>query len=157
MPARRYTSKRSLFGRGGNDMDVSTIGGAGQFNPYDLPSLVATGTVDAAVPAASAAAVAANAVTYTPSEALANLAASNEEALLMAAPVGSGGSAPGADLMALAVRQGTYDQSGVMASLLAGANPLAMAPPVLAAASITPAEELVHDVATIGTNVDTLV
>jgi hypothetical protein len=113
--------------------------------------------VDAAVPAASAAAVAASAVTFTPSEALANLAASNQEALLMAGPGGANGGSPGQDLMALAVKQGTYDQSGVMAAVLAGANPLAAAPPVLDVASSPAVEELVHDVATIGTNVDTFV
>ena len=135
-------------------MDVATIGGAGQFNPYDLPSLVATGTVPASVPAASAAGVSADAVTYTPSEALANLAASNEEALLMAAPLGAAGSPPSSDLVALAVRVGTYDQSGAMTAVLAGANPLALAPPVLAASTD---DQLIRDVPTIGTNVDTLV
>ena len=139
-------------------MDVSVIGGAGQFNPFDLPSLVASGTVSAAVPAASAADVSADAVTFTPSEALANLAASNEEAVLTAAPAVAGGAPPSEGLVALAVRFGTYDQSGVMAAVLAGANPLVMAAPTLTAMAGTVAndDQLIRDVPSIGTNVDTL-
>ena len=88
-----------------------------------------------------------------------NLAASNEEALLTAAPSAAGNPPSSDGLVALAVRFGTYDQSGVMAAVLAGANPLVLASPVvsaLAGGTAANDEQLIHNVSPIGTNVDTL-